>query len=216
MGKHRRASTRRRPWLPAAAMAVPIAGFLSASAASQPSGDIDPGWNTELIAAAPDGSVTQYRVPAHEPAPPPVPVSRAAHRVDPEALPAGVASERGLQVKTILAARAVSAIFPEIMQIGGVRADSMRWHPNGLAIDVMIPNYATAEGRALGDEIVEFVLANADRFGLDHIIWRQTYYPRNGSPRLMADRGSDNANHYNHVHIATTGGGYPGSETFLR
>lgn len=197
-------------------MALPIAGFLSAAAGGQPQDGLGLGWRAELIAAAPPGGPagTGYRVPALEPPPPPV--SRAAHRVDPEALPVGVAPERGLQVKTILAARAVSAMFPEIMQIGGVRRDSMRWHPNGLAIDVMIPDYASAAGKALGDEIVEFVLANGDRFGFDHLIWRQTYYPRNGSPRLMADRGSDNANHYNHVHIATTGGGYPRGGLVLR
>ncbi len=32
----------------------------------------------------------------------------------------------------------------------------------------------------------------------------------------MADRGSATANHYDHVHIATDGGGFPtGSETYL-
>ena len=202
-------------------MAVPLAGLLSAAAGGHAHLDPFPdsrdatGWNTELVATAPNGpSGTHYRIPAADP--PPLPASRAAHRIDPESLPPGVAPEAGLQVKTILAARAVSALFPEIMQIGGVRPDSMRWHPNGLAIDVMIPDYASPEGRALGDEIVEFVLANGDRFGLDHIIWRQTYYPRNGTPRPMADRGSDNANHYHHVHIATTGGGYPSGRTFLR
>ena len=50
------------------------------------------------------------------------------------ALPIGAASEKGLQVKTILAARAVSAMFPEIQNIGGVRPDALRWHPNGLAL----------------------------------------------------------------------------------
>src|SRR5215470_2953575 len=63
-------------------------------------------------------------------------------------LPVGVAPEKGLQVDTILAARAVSRMFPAILKIGGVRPDSMRWHPDGLAIDVMIPNYRTAEGKA--------------------------------------------------------------------
>jgi hypothetical protein len=132
-------------------------------------------------------------------------------------LPAGVASEKGLQVDTILAARAVSGMFPEILRIGGVRQDSMRWHPDGLAIDVMIPNYGTAEGRALGDRVVAFVLDNADRFGLHHALWRQTSYGPGRAPRKMSGRGSDTANHYDHVHIATAGGGYPtGSETYLR
>jgi hypothetical protein len=57
----------------------------------------------------------------------------------PQALPPGKAPERGLQVKTILVARSISAIFPEIQSIGGVRPDALRWHSNGLALDVMIP-----------------------------------------------------------------------------
>ena len=128
----------------------------------------------------------------------------------------GVGSERGLQVKTILAERAISAQFPEITEIGGVRPDGMKWHPEGLAIDVIIPDYRTPAGKALGDRIMAFALRNADRFGLVHVIWQQTYYPIGGKSHRMANLGSDDANHYTHVHIATTGGGYPnGTETYL-
>jgi len=141
----------------------------------------------------------------------------AADRSVRRVLPVGVAVETGLQVHTILAARAVSMVFPEIEHIGGVRADYLKWHPNGLAIDVMIPNYDTDAGRALGNQIVAFALANADRFGLDHVIWRRTIWSRHGAPHMMGNYGSDDANHYTHVHIATDGGGYPtGRETYLR
>jgi hypothetical protein len=125
------------------------------------------------------------------------------------ALPPGVGSERGLQVRTILAGRTISARFPQITEIGGARPDGMRWHPEGLAIDVVIPDYDTAAGRALGDRIVAFALDNAELFGLVHVIWQRTYYPAGGAPRPMADLGSDDANHFTHVHIATDGGGYP-------
>ncbi|MBX5489251.1 hypothetical protein MHAS_04652 [Mycolicibacterium hassiacum DSM 44199] len=125
-------------------------------------------------------------------------------------LPQGVASERGLQVKTILAARAISAEFPQIRQIGGVRPDALRWHPNGLAIDVMIPNPTSAEGIALGNEIVAFVLRNAKRFALQDAIWRGVYYTPEGA------RGGAYG-HYDHVHVTTKGGGYPtGHEVYLR
>ncbi|MEI7517940.1 MAG: hypothetical protein WCJ98_05605, partial [Mycobacteriaceae bacterium] len=128
----------------------------------------------------------------------------------------GVGNERGLQVATILAERAISAQFPEVHNIGGVRPDSMKWHPQGLAIDVGIPDYGSAAGKALGDRIAAFAFANADRFHLVHVIWQQTYYPIGGKPHRMADLGSDDANHYTHVHIATEGGGYPtGTETYL-
>lgn len=131
-------------------------------------------------------------------------------------LASDIAPEKGLQVKTILAARAISAQFPQIRNIGGVRPDGLRWHPDGLALDVMIPDYRSPDGVALGDRIVAYVRANADHFALNHLIWRQVLYLPNGTVRRMAGRGSDDANHFTHVHIATNGGGYPdGHETYF-
>jgi hypothetical protein len=131
------------------------------------------------------------------------------------ALPRGVAPEEGLQVHTIWAARAISVLFPQITTIGGFRQDPLKWHPNGLAIDVMIPNYHSAEGIELGNQIAGYALANAKRWGVLHVIWRQAFYPGIGAPSWTADYGSETANHYDHVHIATDGGGYPtGHETY--
>ncbi len=137
-------------------------------------------------------------------------VAASRYHRQPRFLPAGVAPEHGLQVRTILVARAISAEFPEIHEIGGVRADPLPWHPNGLAIDVMIPNPGSAQGIALGDEIVAFVRRNARRFGMQDAIWRGVYYTPNGAQRSRLG-------HYDHVHVTTTGGGYPtGREMYLR
>jgi hypothetical protein len=131
------------------------------------------------------------------------------------ALPAGVASEGGLQVKTIWAARVISVLFPQIKTIGGFRQDALPWHPNGLAIDVMIPNHDAPAGIELGDQIAGYALANAKRWGVNHVIWRQRFYPGVGAPSWTANYGSETLNHYDHVHIATDGGGYPtGHETY--
>lgn len=130
-------------------------------------------------------------------------------------LPVGVAAERGLQIDTILAARAISVLFPEIRNIGGVRADSLRWHPDGLALDVMIPDYNSAAGKALGDRVVAYAMANAGRFAVNHVMWRQVMYMPGGAKQTLPDYGGPDANHYSHVHIATNGGGYPtGRETY--
>jgi hypothetical protein len=121
-----------------------------------------------------------------------------AARVDlPEALPVGVASEAGLQPNTVVAARAISAQFPQISDIDGVRPDSKPWHPSGLAIDIMIPNHGSAEGIALGDAILAFAMSNAARFGLQDVIWRGTYYTPSGPQ-------ASGYGHYDHVHITTT------------
>lgn len=131
------------------------------------------------------------------------------------ALPPGDAPEEGLQVHTIWAARSISAMFLEITTIGGYRQDPLPWHPNGLAIDVMIPNHDTPEGIELGNQIAGYALANAKRWGVLHVIWRQGLYPGIGAPSWTADYGSVTANHFDHVHIATDGGGYPtGNETY--
>jgi hypothetical protein len=128
----------------------------------------------------------------------------------PRLLPKGVASEQGLQVRTILAARSISAAFPEIHTIDGVRPDALPWHPNGLALDIMIPNPSSAEGIALGNEIVAYALKNANRFDLQDAIWRGTYYTPSGP------QGSG-MGHFDHVHITTHGDGYPtGDEKYYR
>lgn len=139
------------------------------------------------------------------------PLARASrYHTRSQFLPVGVAPERGLQVRTILTARSISDAFPEIHQMGGVRPDPLPWHPLGLAVDVMIPNPTSAEGIALGDKIVAYVMANASRFGIQDAIWRGVYYtPTGAQPSRLG--------HYDHVHVTTTGGGYPkGGEAYLR
>jgi hypothetical protein len=143
------------------------------------------------------------------------PASRASRwhvtpKYVPQVLTADVAPEHGLQVKTILAARTITAVFPEIKNMGGVRPDALPWHPRGLAIDVMIPNPSSAAGIELGNEIVAFALKNTDKFSLQDCIWRGTYYTPSGP-------SGSGYGHYDHVHITTHGGGYPtGGEVYIR
>jgi hypothetical protein len=181
-------------------------------------------------AAAPSASPVAHQQPVPPPPPAAAPPLRMASPAELKsltadapaaaqsftfALPAGVAPESGLQVKTIWAARAISLLFPQITTIGGYRQDALRWHPNGLAIDVMIPDHNSPEGIELGDQIAGYALANAKRWGVDHVIWRQKIYPGLGNPSWTANLGNETANHYDHVHIATNGGGYPtGNETY--
>lgn len=125
-------------------------------------------------------------------------------------LPMSVAPERGLQVKTIFLARSIGVVFPEIHSIGGVRPDALRWHPDGLALDVMIPDPSSPSGIALGNRIVAYALENAARFGLQDAIWRGVYYTPSGPQ-------NSGAGHFDHVHLTTFGGGYPtGGEIYYR
>lgn len=143
-----------------------------------------------VLPPAPDAPAPAGQPIAAMPAPPEV-------RTDiPEILPVGVAREAGLQANTIVAARAISARFPQIASIDGVRPDSKPWHPRGLAIDIMIPNHNSPEGIALGNEILAFAMANAGRFALQDVIWRGTYYTPAGPQ-------ASGYGHFDHVHITT-------------
>jgi hypothetical protein len=198
-------------WLAVAASLVISAGMFYAQGSEAPRSAEKPGSPPAVKAAVPP-SVAITPAPAAELLAASAPVDA---RVFDLALPSGVAPEAGLQIHTIWAARAISMMFPEITTIGGFRQDPLRWHPNGLAIDVMIPNHGTEEGIELGNQIAGLALANAERWGVLHVIWRQGYYPGIGAPSWTADYGNETANHYDHVHIATDGGGYPrGNETY--
>lgn len=121
----------------------------------------------------------------------------------------GRAPERGMQIKTILVERAVSEKFPQINSMIGVRPDAKPWHPNGLAVDIMIPNSGSAEGIALGNAIRDYALHNVAAFWIQDVIWRGTYY-------TPAGPSGSGYGHYDHVHITTTGGGYPhGGEEYV-
>src|SRR6201992_2285814 len=106
-------------------------------------------------AAAPSASPVALQQPA-PPAPPPSPAPqlRVASPAElksltagppptaqsfPFALPAGVAPENGLQVKTIWAARAISLLFPQITTIGGEPPDALRGHPNRVGVHGVVP-----------------------------------------------------------------------------
>jgi peptidoglycan DL-endopeptidase CwlO len=145
----------------------------------------------------PDPAIVAMPAPLPEQAPEAADPALAVARVDvPEALPVGVANEAGMQANTVLVARAVSARFPQIATIDGVRPDSKPWHPNGLAIDIMIPNPSSPEGIALGDEIKAYVMSNAARFGMQDVIWRGTYYTPSGP-------SGSGYGHFDHVHVTT-------------
>lgn len=220
MGRHELASRRHTSWVLLAALAAPAAMLLSAAADVRSSADTE----AQPVASAPVCCLEVVALPAAIAAPPAdglsrvnslsgqlVPASRL--RVVPfevwRALPAGDAPESGLQVRTILTARSISAVFPEISNIGGVRPDALRWHPDGLALDVMIPDPGSDAGIALGNQIVAYVLKHSERFGVRDVIWRGAYYTPGNSPTY-------GAGHFDHVHITTTGGGYPnGTEIYV-
>ena len=96
----------------------------------------------------------------------------------------------------------------KVTTISGWRAGSAvstSLHPKGLAIDVMIPDYKSQTGIALGDEIAEFYKKNAKELKVTEVIWRKKIWTTERASegwRDMSDRGGDTANHLDHPHIS--------------
>lgn len=104
--------------------------------------------------------------------------------------------------------------FPELETIGGWRAsDPYPDHPSGRAVDIMIPDYSSSKGKALGDKIEKWVHDNKKKYNVDYTIWRQQYHPVNGPGNTMEDRGGDTANHFDHVHVTTNNGAWSGGNS---
>lgn len=76
----------------------------------------------------------------------------------------------------------------------GSRANSASDHPLGLALDMFVD-------RATGDQLAAHVLANQQRMGASYVIWRQRINFGAGW-KPMGDRGTDTANHFDHVHVS--------------
>jgi hypothetical protein len=120
----------------------------------------------------------------------------------------GKAPEGGLQGNSVLVARLLARMFPQIGTIGGFRADGggVADHPEGRALDIMIPSYQSENGIALGNTITAFLMKNADKLNVDYTIWRQTYRNAAGGSNVMASYGNDTQDHYDHVHVTMKGG----------
>lgn len=102
----------------------------------------------------------------------------------------------GLQINTLKGKAIIQANFPWATDIGGVRADALKWHPSGLALDVMIPGAGDLndptppEGKAMGDKLYAWLMARKDELGIDYIMWQEK-------------------DHYNHLHVNFAPSGYP-------
>lgn len=112
----------------------------------------------------------------------------------------------GDNVKPVTAsvANAVGSMFG-IKTVGGWRSGtSERWdqegHPAGLALDFMTNDIP--DGVQVGNQMVDYLIANADSIGVKYIMWQQRSWTAARGWRAMADRGSVTQNHMDHVHLS--------------
>jgi hypothetical protein len=101
----------------------------------------------------------------------------------------------------------VDAKFGPFPTIGCFRSGDSGEHGEGRACDFMESTggqMPSATARAHGDRVAQYVIDNAGRLGLMYVIWRQRIWDTrsSGGWRMMEDRGSITANHYDHVHVS--------------
>ncbi|MFW6598173.1 SH3 domain-containing protein [Propionibacteriaceae bacterium Y2011] len=134
-------------------------------------------------------------------------LSTSAPRAGSDSGPVKGTGLSGLTSRTGGVLDAVHNRYPSgISWYNGVRPDSLPDHPSGRALDVMLANYQSSAANKQGWEMANWLRANAGSLGIEYIIYDQRIWnvKRNSEGwRWMADRGSDNANHKNHIHITT-------------
>lgn len=101
--------------------------------------------------------------------------------------------------------------------IGGYRSGANALdHGTGQAIDVMIPNYKSKDGIALGDDIAAHFVDNYKGYGVNYVIWRNRMWlppgasnsgwgPYNGGNVYSQSELNDTTLHNDHVHISVAG-----------
>ena len=95
---------------------------------------------------------------------------------------------------------ALECVFPIIREVGGIGSRaSASDHPGGYALDLMTPD---------GDAIADCVANNAQALGVSYTIYDRRIDTGSGW-KGMEDRGSDTANHRDHVHVSFDRGADP-------
>lgn len=112
----------------------------------------------------------------------------------------GSGVEKGLKPDTIRVHRAICTIFPQITRFGGTGGGGE--HASGRALDIMTKNLE------LGTAIAMMARQHWRELGISQVIWQQHIWTaqRAGDGwRPMDPRGSETANHKDHVHVTTYG-----------
>ena len=122
----------------------------------------------------------------------------------------GMPAEAGLKPDALLVMRCVHQQFPQITSIGGVRDDRLPDHPSGRALDLMIPNYQTADGKAFGWEVARWLQNHQKQLGIqyeifDNKIWNIERDDEGWRVYRASGQGNDSSLHYNHVHVTVYG-----------
>ncbi|MBX6768572.1 MAG: hypothetical protein IRY90_15695 [Actinomadura rubrobrunea] len=101
----------------------------------------------------------------------------------------------------------IDSKFGPFPTIGCYRAGDPQDHGSGQACDFMestAGRMPSASAQRHGDQVAQFVIDNAAKYGVKYVIWKQRIWDTrsSGGWRQMEDRGSITQNHYDHVHVS--------------
>jgi hypothetical protein len=119
--------------------------------------------------------------------------------------PTGRGAEAGLNPDALRVLRCTARGWPEIPTYYGIGSrPNVSDHPYGNAVDVMIPDYTSPAGAALGDEITQWLLQNRKQLGVKYLIWKKRIW----SVERQAEGWREYfgiSPHYDHIHVSTYG-----------
>ncbi|GAA3632573.1 M23 family metallopeptidase [Microlunatus ginsengisoli] len=139
--------------------------------------------------------------------------------------PTGMGVENGLTPDALLVARCGKHQFPQITTMYGIGnrpANTDDDHQTGRAVDLMIPDWATAAGTALGWQVASWMRDHHTQLGVHYIIYAAKIWNVDRDAegwrtyRSITGRNDPTSLHYDHVHVsvfgnAATGPGDTGS-----
>ncbi|MEO3785957.1 hypothetical protein ABGB12_21730 [Actinocorallia sp. B10E7] len=120
--------------------------------------------------------------------------------------PTPLIGNSGMTIRMKTLRDAILDRFRPFPAIGCTRSGDPQDHGSGRACDFMESSggqMPSADRLAHGDQVAQFAINNAQKYGVKYVIWKQRYYDiRNPGWSTMSDRGSITQNHWDHVHIS--------------
>jgi uncharacterized protein YraI len=178
-------------------------GRLEAGTRADITGVTQSGW-TQVVTDGRAGWVRSTYLSTSKPKPQPAPKPRprpkhASPGVSQAPCSISPSIEKHLTSNARSVYRAVCAAFGRsVSSFGGYRAGSSGDHGSGRAVDIMVSGDP-------GWDIARYVQAHSRELHVSYVIYQQHIW-LSGHPtsqwRLMEDRGSRTANHYDHVHVS--------------
>ncbi|MFP5282280.1 MAG: peptidoglycan DD-metalloendopeptidase family protein, partial [Actinomycetes bacterium] len=124
----------------------------------------------------------------------------------------GLPAEHGLTPDALLVLRCGREAFPKITTFYGVASrETASDHPSGRGVDLMVPDYQTAGGKAYGWQVARWMKANHVALGVHYVIFDAKIWnvdrDAEGWRPYGSVTGSINASsmHYDHVHVSVFG-----------